>query len=88
MRIRTFVCASLTPAVEITPEIAHQAWAGLWPQTGMTPMSSEMLSVLDVSVIEAMRSLGEADVFVEVARMFLEDVPLAAPSADRQVLIH
>jgi hypothetical protein len=51
-------------------------------------MSSEMLSVLDVSVIEAMRSLGEADVFVEVARMFLEDVPLAAPSADRQVLIH
>jgi HPt (histidine-containing phosphotransfer) domain-containing protein len=38
-------------------------------------MSTEVLSVLDVSVIEAMRSLGETDVFAEVARIFLEDVP-------------
>ena len=41
----------------------------------MTQMSSEALTVLDVSVIEAMQSLGEADVFAEIAHMFLEDVP-------------
>ena len=41
----------------------------------MTQMSSEALAVLDLSVIEAMRSLGEADVFAEIAHMFLEDVP-------------
>ena len=41
----------------------------------MTQMSSAVPSLLDVSVIEAMRSLGEADVFAELAHMFLEDVP-------------
>ena len=41
----------------------------------MTQMSSEVLTVLDLSVIEAMRSLGEAGVFAEIAHMFLEDVP-------------
>lgn len=41
----------------------------------MTQVSTQSLSVLDVSVVEAMRSLGETDVFAEVARMFLEDVP-------------
>jgi len=41
----------------------------------MTQVSSEALTVLDLSVIEAMRSLGEADVFAEIAHMFLEDVP-------------
>jgi HPt (histidine-containing phosphotransfer) domain-containing protein len=49
----------------------------------MTQMSTEALPVLDVSVIEAMRSLGETDVFAEIANMFLEDVPpdLSALSA-------
>ena len=41
----------------------------------MTQMSSEALAVLDLSVIEAMRSLGESDAFAEIAHMFLEDVP-------------
>jgi HPt (histidine-containing phosphotransfer) domain-containing protein len=45
----------------------------------MVPDSSAELSVLDPAVMTAIRSLGapgEADIFVEVARLFLEDVPV------------
>jgi HPt (histidine-containing phosphotransfer) domain-containing protein len=45
----------------------------------MTPDFSADLSVLDPAVMSAIRSLGapgEADIFVEVARLFLEDVPV------------
>ena len=69
------LCASCTPAVEITVKNACHAWPGCCPRLGMTQLSSEALTVLDLSVIEAMRSLGEADVFAEIAHMFLEDVP-------------
>lgn len=45
----------------------------------MTPDLTPAPSVLDVSVMEAIRSLGspgEPDVYSEVARLFLEDVPI------------
>ena len=60
----------------------------------MAPSSPPVSSVLDVSVIEALRALGapgEPDVYTEVALLFLEDVPIqmaaltaaiAAASAD------
>jgi HPt (histidine-containing phosphotransfer) domain-containing protein len=45
----------------------------------MFPVSAPESSVLDVSVMAAIRSLGdpgEPDVYTEVARLFLADVPL------------
>jgi HPt (histidine-containing phosphotransfer) domain-containing protein len=60
----------------------------------MVPFPPAVSSVLDVSVIEALRALGapgEPDVYTEVALLFLEDVPIqltalsaaiAADSAD------
>jgi HPt (histidine-containing phosphotransfer) domain-containing protein len=45
----------------------------------MVPLFALESSVLDVSVMEALRSLGapgEPDVFAEVARLFLADVPI------------
>ena len=45
----------------------------------MVPCVAADLSVLDLDVMAAIRSLGvpgEADIFVEVARLFLEDVPV------------
>jgi HPt (histidine-containing phosphotransfer) domain-containing protein len=45
----------------------------------MMPFSAPESSVLDVSVMEAIRALGapgEPDVFTEVARLFLADVPV------------
>jgi HPt (histidine-containing phosphotransfer) domain-containing protein len=45
----------------------------------MVPLSAPESSVLDVSVMAALRSLGapgEPDVFAEVARLFLADVPI------------
>ncbi|HEV8210718.1 MAG TPA: Hpt domain-containing protein [Vicinamibacterales bacterium] len=49
----------------------------------MTQVSTQELSSLDLSVMAAMRSLGETDVFAEAAGMFLENVPpdLSALSA-------
>ena len=44
----------------------------------MVPDSSTQLSVLDPAVMSAIRSLGapgEDDIFAEIARLFLEDVP-------------
>ena len=44
----------------------------------MVPDLSTQMSVLDPAVMSAIRSLGapgEDDIFVEVARLFLEDVP-------------
>jgi len=45
----------------------------------MVPTSTPEPSVLDVSVMAAIRSLGgpgEPDVYTEVARLFLDDVPI------------
>jgi len=45
----------------------------------MSPVFAVELSVLDVSVMAAIRALGdpgEPDVYVEVARLFLADVPV------------
>ena len=45
----------------------------------MVPVSTPELPVLDVSVMEAIRSLGgpgDPDVFNEVANLFLADVPV------------
>jgi HPt (histidine-containing phosphotransfer) domain-containing protein len=45
----------------------------------MSPVYVMELSVLDVSKMEAIRALGdpgEPDVYSEVARLFLEDVPV------------
>jgi HPt (histidine-containing phosphotransfer) domain-containing protein len=45
----------------------------------MVPLSQSESSVLDVSVMEAIRSLGgpgEPDVYTEVARLFLADVTI------------
>ena len=45
----------------------------------MVPVCAPELSVLDVSVMVAIRSLGaadEPDVFAEVSRVFLADVPI------------
>ena len=45
----------------------------------MVALVTTDLSVLDLDVMAAIRSLGapgEADIFVEVARLFLEDVPV------------
>ena len=45
----------------------------------MVPFSPAVASVLDVSVIEALRSLGapgDPDVYTEVALLFLDDVPV------------
>ena len=45
----------------------------------MVPPSPPQSSVLDVSVMAAIRSLGapdEPDVYMEVARLFLADVPI------------
>ena len=44
----------------------------------MVPDSSTQMSVLDPAVMSAIRSLGapgEDDIFAEIARLFLEDVP-------------
>jgi HPt (histidine-containing phosphotransfer) domain-containing protein len=45
----------------------------------MVPVSAPELSILDASVMAAIRSLGgpgEPDVFCEVANLFLADVPV------------
>jgi HPt (histidine-containing phosphotransfer) domain-containing protein len=45
----------------------------------MVPVSAPELSVLDVSVMAAIRSLGapdEPDVYAQVVRLFLVDVPI------------
>ena len=75
MRFRTFWASAHTSGRKSPPKTRAGAWPGCCPWPGMTQMSSEALAVLDLSVIEAMRSLGESDAFAEIAHMFLEDVP-------------
>ena len=69
------LCVLCTAAAEIRGKNDIRHGRVVAPGARMTQMSSEALAVLDLSVIEAMRSLGEADVFAEIAHMFLEDVP-------------
>ena len=54
----------------------------------MSPVFAVELSILDVSVMAAIRALGdpgEPDVYAEVARLFLADVPVHLSALDAAI---
>jgi HPt (histidine-containing phosphotransfer) domain-containing protein len=54
----------------------------------MESVSSSELPVLDLTTIEVLRSLGapgEPDMFVEIARVFLEDAPIHLSALDAAI---